>query len=226
MTPLSLTMNELARQTADAPVADTPRELGVAPCDEALAAEARRGSLPAFGELVERYQHRLVSFLSRRCGSADLANDLAQEAFLRAWERRETYRPGERVSAWLFTIAARVAIDAWRAKRRDLRLEGVARDRQRDRVRADQQRDIGERSPVWIAAERVLPNEVHAALWLRYVAGLEMDELARVLGRTSVGVRVMLMRARRKLAQELHIQPILDNEPHAANTLTPKGERP
>ena len=77
---------------------------------EELACRAQAGSLPSFAKLVERYQGRLYNFLLRRVGHADDAEDLAQDTFVRAWERIDRYRTTWRFSTWLFTIGSRLAI--------------------------------------------------------------------------------------------------------------------
>jgi RNA polymerase sigma-70 factor (ECF subfamily) len=170
--------------------------------DEALAVLARAGGpgeLAAFGELVDRYERRITAFIARRCGSHHDAEDLAQEAFFRAWSKLRTFDASRRFSVWMFTIAARIAASAWRERRR------AARDVPfREPFDGEPLEPRGGARPdVWGIAERILDAETVSALWLRYAAGLEPAEIARVLGRTSVGVRVMLHRARKKIAAAL-----------------------
>jgi RNA polymerase sigma-70 factor (ECF subfamily) len=78
----------------------------------------------AFEELVIRYQSRLVTLLEHMVGSRDLAEDLAQEVFLRVYRARKRYHPGARFSTWLFTIANNVASNALRSqfRRREVSL--------------------------------------------------------------------------------------------------------
>lgn len=191
---------ELRSRTQVPPVA--PRGEGVPSraetCDEALAQRAQLGgndAVSSFGVLVERYEGRIVSFLARRAGSRHDAEDLAQEAFLRAWTKIGTYDPSRRFSVWLFTVAARVATSEWR-KRKEVHSGQRTTDSGNQEARP-------ERGAAWSAAERVLDAETMSAVWLRYAGGLEPSEIAAVLGRTSVGVRVMLHRARKKIAAEL-----------------------
>ncbi len=206
MTTLSITNTDLPATALRTEAAAT----ATARSDEELAAEARAGSLSCFGTLVDRYEGRLISFVYRRVGSMDEARDCVQEAFLRAWERRETYRVGERFSAWMFTIASHAATDSWRKRERasairDIKLSLTREDQappasSDDRARSN---EAARGAEVWEIAERILPPEIVEALWLRYAADLEADQIARVLGRSGVGVRVMLMRARRKIAAEM-----------------------
>ena len=63
----------------------------------------------AFEELMLRYQNRLVSLLAHLTGQRDIAEDLAQDVFLRVYRARKRYVPGAKFSTWLFTIAGNVA---------------------------------------------------------------------------------------------------------------------
>ena len=72
----------------------------------------------AFSELVERFQHRLVAVMHHLVGSADEAEDLAQEVFLRVYRTRKKYTPKAKFSTWLFTIANNLAMNALRDRQR------------------------------------------------------------------------------------------------------------
>jgi RNA polymerase sigma-70 factor, ECF subfamily len=72
----------------------------------------------AFEELVLRYQSRLLTVLEHLVGNRELAEDLAQEVFLRVFRARKRYAPEARFSTWLFTIANNVASNALRSKSR------------------------------------------------------------------------------------------------------------
>src|SRR5262249_13228102 len=72
----------------------------------------------AFEELVERYQHRLVGVMHHLVGSAEEAEDLAQEVFLRVYRARKKYRPRAKFSTWLFTIANNLSLTSRRSRQR------------------------------------------------------------------------------------------------------------
>jgi len=167
---------------------------------EQLAARAAEGSLEAFGELVKRFEVRLFNFLLRRTGSRADAEDLTQEAFIRAWERIQRYEPRWRFSTWLFTIAARLAVSHHRKRRPTLRwIEEEDSDAPTPFDRDD---DINSGAKLWRLAGKVLTPEQHTALWLRYAEDMGIDEIAAVLKKSQVGVRVMLFRARQLLAEQ------------------------
>ncbi len=91
---------------------------------EELAALAQAGDKEKhFSELVERLRGRLHSFLLRRTGRVEDADDLVQETFLRAYARLDRYRPSWRFSTWIFTIASRLAANHQRSCRNRIRAE-------------------------------------------------------------------------------------------------------
>jgi len=79
--------------------------------DDELARAAAGGDAAAFTGLVERYEHSVRNMLGRLAGQAS-GDDLAQDAFLRAWRSAASYRGGNRYRAWLFRIAWRVYLDS------------------------------------------------------------------------------------------------------------------
>jgi RNA polymerase sigma-70 factor (ECF subfamily) len=85
--------------------------------DERLVELSLEGDEDAFGILVQRYQRRLAAFLSQLVGDMELARELAQEAFVRAWSALERFDPRYRFSTWLFRIAHNLGIDQLRRRR-------------------------------------------------------------------------------------------------------------
>ena len=85
--------------------------------DERLIELALDGDEEAFGLLVRRYQRRLTAFLSQLVGDLELARELSQEAFVRAWSALARFDPKYRFSTWLFRIAHNLGIDQLRRRR-------------------------------------------------------------------------------------------------------------
>ena len=166
--------------------------------DEDLVAAALEGSAPAFTELVERYQERLLRFLLTRSATRADAEDALQDTFLNAYRYLATYRPRWRFSTWLYRIAIRNA-----ARRRDSTTLPYSEhpDDSADPLAACI-RD-SERDNAWCAARRLLAPDAQAALWLRYVEDLPIREVARALGRSQPWTKVTLMRSRRRLQSAL-----------------------
>ena len=94
-------------------VADKTQQLS----DERLVELSLDGDEAAFGVLVRRYQRRLTAFLSQLVGDMELARELSQEAFVRAWSALERFNPKYRFSTWLFRIAHNLGIDQLRRRR-------------------------------------------------------------------------------------------------------------
>ena len=161
---------------------------------EQLAARARAGDRGAFDELVLRYRPRLLAFLRRRLADTADAEDVAQDTLLRAYDHLEHYDPARPFATWLFAIGKNVAAN-----------HALARTRSTARDQASSSAATAEAtaSDVWQRAAAVLSPGAYRTLWLRYAQGLTVREIATELGRSSVAVKVMLFRARRRMLQEV-----------------------
>ena len=87
------------------------------PTDEALVAAVLAGERERFGELLERYQGRLINYLFRLLRNADDAHDLAQEVLVKVYQVLDRYDPQYKFSTWLFRVAQNAAIDQIRRRR-------------------------------------------------------------------------------------------------------------
>jgi len=166
--------------------------------DDELAREARDGSRRSFEELARRYKRRLFVYLRPRLGSDEDAEDMVQDTFLKLYRNVGGYDPAYRFSTWLYTSANRLAIDSFR-KNATVRREsaGAANDQLSDPA-AGREAGTGE-SGLWDKAQ-ALGETRFRVLWLRYGEDMTIDEIAAVLGRTRLAVRVLLHRARTSLA--------------------------
>ncbi|MGC1375305.1 MAG: sigma-70 family RNA polymerase sigma factor [Anaerolineales bacterium] len=93
--------------------------------DRELIASAQFGDRQAFGELVCRHQKSVVSVIYRMCGDPRLAEDAAQEAFVRVWQHLNSYKPQYAFRSWLYRIAANAALDALRRERPSAEIESL-----------------------------------------------------------------------------------------------------
>ncbi|MCC6677350.1 MAG: sigma-70 family RNA polymerase sigma factor [Phycisphaerales bacterium] len=204
-----------ARQNDDRPRSDlTPEELAV---------RAQGGSFICFSELVTRFEVRLFNFLLRRVGTAADAEDLTQETFIRAWKNIHRYTPKWRFSTWLFTIGSRLASSHMRsaARTRAGVLYEVEARRTPDPSGAMHRAE--QRGRLWALAQRTLSADQNTALWLRYVDGLSIQEIAYILGKSQVGIRVSLFRARETLAKHLQADGDIPVCPASPVTAEPAG---
>ncbi len=191
-------------RTGRAPAVRRVARPGMELTPEQLAIRAQRGSPDAFGELVRQFEGRVFNFLLRRVSAAD-AEDLTQEAFIRAWQRIHQYDPRWRFSTWLFTIATRLTTSRTRKGRFTLGLDehargGTAVEPERRLAHAEL------RGHIWKLVDRTLTDEQRTAVWLRYVEDMAMQDIAQVMGKSQVGVRVMLHRARLSLARRMETE--------------------
>ncbi len=171
------------------------------PPDATLARRAAAGCVESFTALARRHQSPVVHYVQRLAGRGGVdADDVSQEAFLRAWRRIGDYDARWAFSTWLFTIARRTWLNAARANRR-----------RRVRETAVATVDAGGREPwaaavaeeeatrLWDVARAELKEREFTAVWLRYVEEKSMAEIAAVLGTPAATVKVILFRARRRL---------------------------
>jgi RNA polymerase sigma-70 factor (ECF subfamily) len=100
------------------PIGKTSQAFAIRDPDVRLMLRIRGDDPTAFKELVEKYQQRLISILTHLCGSANEAEDLAQDVFMRVYRARAEYHPQAKFSTWFFTIANNVALNALRRRKR------------------------------------------------------------------------------------------------------------
>lgn len=162
-----------------------------------------RGCAACFEELVRRFQSPLLHYLTRRVLSRHDAEDLLQETFLVAYRNLHRYRSSWRFSTWLFTIANRLAASARRRRRERVGAAGrlVQEFAGTDPLANAQENEM--RSTLWDAVRQILEPDAFTALWLSYVESMPADQIGRVLGRNANAVRILLHRARTRLAERL-----------------------
>jgi RNA polymerase sigma-70 factor (ECF subfamily) len=169
--------------------------------DEQLARDARAGCVASFEELARRVQVPLVRFLTRRFPSRRDAEDVTQEALLKAYQGLGSYRDGRSFKAWVFTIAYRTSVSRGRGEPEVAGELPASVAGGEDPADVVTRREGGER--VWRVAREVLGEESVMALWLYYVEEMPAGEVARVMGRSWVSVKTMLHRARKRLGPYL-----------------------
>lgn len=173
--------------------------------DRDLAARAREGDEDAFALLVNRHQVGVRRFAARMLGDAEEARDIAQLAFIRAWENLARYDPAWSFSTWLYRIASNLAIDLIRARDSRQRTHATHLRMVSDSVGATALKDLSEGEVQRIFAElaKELSPAQRSAFLLREVQGMPTSEVALVMGCSEATVRNHVFQARATLRREL-----------------------
>jgi RNA polymerase sigma-70 factor (ECF subfamily) len=149
--------------------------------EEMLVTRAQQGDRGAFGELVCIHYPGVVQVVYHLCGNVQVAQDAAQETFLRAWQHLPEYRPQGALRSWLYRIAANAALDMLR---RDAKLspEDVSDLHLADGQPGPEATTLaGERVALVRQAVNELPPASRAVLVLREYQGLSYQEIAATL---------------------------------------------
>jgi RNA polymerase sigma-70 factor (ECF subfamily) len=179
------------------------------PSDEALLAGLAAGQADVAAAFVRRFQARVFGLVITIVRDPGLAEDVAQEAFVRAWRHADSYDPRRgRVATWLLTIARNVAIDATRVRRMEpLDPDVVATKLQQAGIAggpADQGFPPDERERVRQAIAD-LPREQRRALFLAAYAGRTAQEISEIegipLGTAKTRIRTALIKLREQLEE-------------------------
>jgi len=184
--------------------------------DQEVVLRARAGSERAYRELVRRYERPIFSLIYRMVRDRELAEDLAQETFVKALNALDSYRPEYKFSSWIFKISNNAAIDHLRRRELDtLSLEGSPHAATPDAIEATalQIGDRGE-TPLDVVEAKELGGEIEQAIarlrpeyrqciLLRHVEGRAYEEIAEILDLPLGTVKTYIHRARNEL--RLHL---------------------
>lgn len=185
-------MNRARSETLAQPAAETELE---------LITQAQQGDRRAFGELVRCHREGVVNVVYRMCGDVNLAEDAAQEAFIRAWQHLPGYRPRSPFRNWVYRIATNVALDSLRRERETVDIDAlslVTPDAGPEATVEGKER--GERVQQAVLA---LPSASRAVLVLREYEGLSYQEIADTLDIPMGTVMSRLNYARNRLRESL-----------------------
>jgi RNA polymerase sigma-70 factor (ECF subfamily) len=173
-----------------------------APSDRDLIERARRGEADAFGELVTRYQTSVFNVCYRILYERGEAEDLAQETFIRAHQRLETFDLERPFGPWVRRVAANLCLNHLSARP----ATAAVLDEERDPdpgLRPDSAYEAQERGEQIRAALAALPPHYRAVVELRHYQDMSYDEIAAALRLPLSDVKSHLFRARKLLAERL-----------------------
>lgn len=166
-----------------------------------LIAQSQQGDRRAFGELVRLNREGVINVVYRMCGNVNLAEDAAQEAFVRAWKHLPNYRPRSSFRNWVYRIATNVALDALRRERETMDIDVLPLTTSDEGPEAAVEE--AERGEQVRRAVLALPPASRAVLTLREYEGFSYREIADTLDIPIGTVMSRLNYARSKLRQTL-----------------------
>jgi len=190
--------------------------------DAQLVERVQRGDQRAFEMLVVKYQRRIERLIARMVRDSDLVEDIAQEAFIRAYRALPGFRGESAFYTWLYRIAVNTAKKAMIGLKRDpllteAALAGMAEDDE-DAPRAENNLSDGETPESVMASRQVaeavnaaveaLSDDLRQAITLREIEGLSYEDIAEIMQCPIGTVRSRIYRAREAIASRL--RPLLD----------------
>jgi len=180
--------------------------------DVQLMLDVKAGDELSFEILLQKYRTPLVNFLCRMVREQALAEDLAQEVFLRVYRARKEYAPSAKFTTWLFRIATNLALNAIRdGKYRQMQISiDTPRDEDEPVIeiaapdaRADERLIENERNRMIRGAILALPEKQRAAVILHKYQEMDYAEIGKILGCSESALKSLLFRAYESLRVEL-----------------------
>ena len=192
--------------------------MGVRETDQQLVAPAQKGDTRAFDLLVKKYQHKILGLISRYVQDHSEVQDVAQEAFIKAYRALGSFRAESAFYTWMYRIAINTAKNYLVSRGRrppgsDLDISAAEIVDQSGRLsdiespEAAIARDQLE-SAVFAAIEQ-LPDDLRTAITLREFDGLSYEDIATIMECPVGTVRSRIFRARE--AVDRHIEPLLEH---------------
>ncbi|MFY9727616.1 MAG: RNA polymerase sigma factor [Bryobacteraceae bacterium] len=179
--------------------------------DAELMLRVKDGDGTSFAALLEKHRSSVVHFLYRMVQDQAVAEELAQEVFLRVYRSRGTYEPTAKFTTWLFRIATHLALNALRDGRNERSQQRLdERSEDMPAVQVEDRRPSVEQSMVRQAtldevrrAVAALPDKQRAAVLMHKYREMEYTQIAKVLNCSESAVKSLLFRAYETLRARL-----------------------
>jgi RNA polymerase sigma-70 factor (ECF subfamily) len=166
---------------------------------EQLAARAKAGCSQSFEAIIEQTKDRLFSFVMQLVSNEQDAEDIAQEAYLKAYRNLQSFDGRARFTSWLYTIAKNTAFTHLRKRRAHQPIDDFEEVLT---IAPASAADAEDASSIWVMARQLKPV-FFETLWLFYAEGFSLKETATILKSNPITVRVNLHRARAALGKKL-----------------------
>ncbi len=163
---------------------------------------ARSGDGEAFAQLYEAYFDRVYRFIFFRVTDDQVAEDLASQVFLKAWENLHRYHPHGPFLAWLYAIARNTVIDNYRTKKPTVSLDEAAPIATQDDKLDDRLQFQFEIKSLQEAMQH-LTQEQQEVITLKFIAEYDTAQIAKHMGKTEGAIRALQMRALQALGRAM-----------------------
>ncbi|TAN33088.1 RNA polymerase sigma factor [Patescibacteria group bacterium] len=157
----------------------------------------------AFARLYDLYAKRIYRFIFFKVAGHEEAEDITSEVFLKAWHYTKEQKKIESFSGLLYKLARNAIIDLYRAKNRQVGAIAIGEMELGDQGAWTKQLGVKMEAERIVGGLKQLKQEYREAVTLRYVDGLEIAEIAEILGKGKIAVRVTLHRGIKKLKELL-----------------------
>ena len=182
--------------------------------DADIMLRVKAGDQSAFEYLVQKYRRPMLSFMYRMARNAAVAEDLAQEVFLRVYRSRETYEPSAKFSTWLYRIATNLAVNHARDTRHERPEVQVSLDEPDEEsgatlelpdaaLNAEQQIVRRERLLAIRKKIEALPEQQRLAVIMHKYQQMDYKQIADVLKKSESATKSLLFRAYETLREQL-----------------------
>jgi RNA polymerase sigma-70 factor (ECF subfamily) len=179
--------------------------------DVELMLRVKDGDGASFGVLLEKHRSSVVHFLYRMMQNSAVAEELAQEVFLRVYRSRATYEPTAKFTTWLFRIATHLALNALRDHKHERLQERLDHDSSDMPARqvSDARPSVEQRMVYQARLDEVrqaiaaLPEKQRAAVLMHKYEEMEYSQIAKVLNCSESAVKSLLFRAYEALRARL-----------------------
>ena len=165
--------------------------------DAQLIELIRRGNHQAFGDIVVRYENRLLRTLQRFVYDSDIARDIAQETFLRVYQRIARFDPSRRLGPWIFRMGINLAIDQWRRHKNHVKPLEKPDDLLHPKCRESSQNHSELSEEVHVVLN-MLPEKFRTVILLRDLENFSCSEIAAILNRRESTIRWRLSQGRKR----------------------------
>lgn len=176
------------------------------PQEKAIIAEILDGNPEPYRQLVERYHRGLIQHLYNIVYDGNAAEDLAQEAFIKAYEKLAQYNDAYAYSTWLYKIADNLAFRYLRQAKQTQDIDVIEETVSDDGPSLEETVDASVTGDAVRGAVRKLPIEYRQAIILYYWDGKSYEEIAAIMDRPVGTIRTWLHRAKEHLRKELYGQ--------------------